>query len=220
MVMVPKKPHQGNDRGKRKPPHRILHLGSRFTALLALAFWAVTVPNAWAGAQGNHATVGSQIATPMDHLQEPSPSGPPITLTLQDALKRAEKYSPQFQAAVTAAKLAREDQVQARAAMLPSISYTTQYLNTQGNGISPVGRFVTNDGVHVYRACDLLFLCRTSQCRLCARIGPSQRRDCAARPRCNRHKRLLCASARPAPICDSRAERGKRPPLSPNQSRA
>src|SRR5579875_3720616 len=152
MVMVPKKPHQGNDRGKRKPPHRILHLGSRFTALLALAFWAVTVPNAWAGAQGNHATVGSQIATPMDHLQEPSPSGPPITLTLQDALKRAEKYSPQFQAAVTAAKLAREDQVQARAAMLPSISYTTQYLNTQGNGISPVGRFVTNDGVHVYRA--------------------------------------------------------------------
>src|SRR5579883_1728694 len=152
MVMVPKKPHQGNDRGKRKPPHRILHLGSRFTALLALAFWAVTVPNAWAGAQGNHATVGSQIATPMDHLQEPSPSGPPITLTLQDALKRAEKYSPQFQAAVTAAKLAREDQVQARAAMLPSISYTTQYLTTQGNGISPVGRFVTNDGVHVYRA--------------------------------------------------------------------
>lgn len=152
MVMVPKKPHQGNDRGNRKPRHRILHLGSRFTALLALAFWVVTVPNSWAGAQGNHAAVGSQIATPMDHLQEPSPSGPPITLTLQDALKRAEKYSPQFQAAVTAAKLAREDQVQARAAMLPSISYTTQYLNTQGNGISPVGRFVTNDGVHVYRA--------------------------------------------------------------------
>src|SRR5579875_2510625 len=59
MVMVPKKPHQGNDRGKRKPRHRILHLGSRFTALLALAFWVVTVPNAWAGAQGNHAAVGS-----------------------------------------------------------------------------------------------------------------------------------------------------------------
>ena len=36
--------------------------------------------------------------------------------------------------------------------MLPSVDATTQYLNTQGDGISPVGRFVTQDGIHVYRA--------------------------------------------------------------------
>ncbi len=76
----------------------------------------------------------------------------PVTLTFQDALGRARKYSPQFQAAATAAKLAREDRVQARAAMLPSANYTMQYLGTQGNGIIPSGRYVTNDGVHVYRA--------------------------------------------------------------------
>lgn len=79
-------------------------------------------------------------------------SGPPVTLSLSDALARAEKNSPQFQAAATAVKLARENQTQASAAMKPSFDYVMQYLNTQGNGISPVGRFVTNDGIHVYRA--------------------------------------------------------------------
>jgi outer membrane protein TolC len=81
-----------------------------------------------------------------------SDAAAPITLTFQDALERARKYSPQFQAAATAAKLAHEDRLQARAAMLPSANYTTQYLGTQGNGKIPTGRYVTNDGVHVYRA--------------------------------------------------------------------
>lgn len=76
----------------------------------------------------------------------------PLTLTLQDALERAEKYSPQFQAAVTATKMARANVTQARATLLPSADYTTQELLTQGNGIVPTGRYVTNDGVHVYRA--------------------------------------------------------------------
>jgi outer membrane protein TolC len=79
-------------------------------------------------------------------------AGPPLTLSLSDALTRAEKNSPDFQTAVTAVKLAHEGQVQASAAMKPQFSYLMQYLNTQGNGISPVGRYVTNDGVHVYRA--------------------------------------------------------------------
>ncbi len=76
----------------------------------------------------------------------------PLTLTLESALERARANAPQFHAAVTAAKLAHEDRIQARAALLPSVSATTQYLNTQGNGKTPNGRFVTNDGVHVYRA--------------------------------------------------------------------
>ena len=78
--------------------------------------------------------------------------GAPITLTFQDALERARKYSPQFQAAASVSKLAHEDRLQARAAMLPSANYTMQYLGTQGNGILPSGRYVTNDGIHVYRA--------------------------------------------------------------------
>ena len=76
----------------------------------------------------------------------------PLTLTLQDALQRAQKYSPQFQAAVTATKMARANVTQARATLLPSADYTTQELLTQGNGVLPSGRYVTNDGVHVYRA--------------------------------------------------------------------
>jgi outer membrane protein TolC len=93
------------------------------------------------------APVTIQLASPPS-----TSSGPPLTLSLSDALSRAEKNSPQFQATVTAVKLAHEGQVQASAAMKPQLSYLTQYLNTQGNGISPVGRYVTNDGVHVYRS--------------------------------------------------------------------
>jgi len=87
-------------------------------------------------------------------LVQPSGPGdatPPITITLQDALERARKNDPQFLAAVGDAKSAHEDRLQARNAMLPSVTESTQYLNTQGNGQTPEGRFVTNDGVHVYR---------------------------------------------------------------------
>jgi outer membrane protein TolC len=78
----------------------------------------------------------------------------PLTLTFQDALQRAHNYSVQFQASVTELGLAREDRVQARAAMLPTVIETTQYLYTQGtHGIEPtVGIFVANNGVHEYVA--------------------------------------------------------------------
>jgi outer membrane protein TolC len=90
---------------------------------------------------------GLQIMQPASQVQ----SSPPMTLSLQDAIRRAQETSPAFQTAVTNLRMARENRVQARAAMLPSIDETTQYLNNEGNGISPVGRFVTQDGVHVYR---------------------------------------------------------------------
>ncbi|MGH9610597.1 MAG: TolC family protein, partial [Bryobacteraceae bacterium] len=98
------------------------------------------------------AALASPPANTLQMVQPPGAAGPPLTITLQDALQRAEKNSPQFQAAVTAVKAAKEGGVQARAAMLPSVSSTVQDLITQGDGISPVGRFVTNDGIHVYRA--------------------------------------------------------------------
>lgn len=89
---------------------------------------------------------------PQDAAQNKGSSTAPLTLTLESALERARANAPQFNAAATAAKLAHEDRIQARAALLPTVSGTTQYLGTQGNGKTPNGRFVTNDGVHVYRA--------------------------------------------------------------------
>lgn len=90
--------------------------------------------------------------SPQDAAQNKGSSVAPLTLTFESALERARVNAPQFNAAVTAAKLAHEDRIQARAALLPNVSATTQYLGTQGNGKTPNGRFVTNDGVHVYRA--------------------------------------------------------------------
>jgi outer membrane protein TolC len=83
----------------------------------------------------------------------PGQTTPPTTVTLQDALERARKLDPTLLSAMWDAKSAREDRIQARNAMLPTITATTQYLNDQGDGgrISD-GRFVTQDGVHVYRA--------------------------------------------------------------------
>lgn len=70
-------------------------------------------------------------------------------LTLQNAIERARAYNQQFLAATTAVGLAKEDRVQARAALLPSVNALNQYIYTQGNG-TPSGVFIANDGVHVY----------------------------------------------------------------------
>ena len=94
----------------------------------------------------------SKTASPQEAAATGASNNAPLTLTLQDALDRAEKYSPQFQAAVTATKMARANVVQVRSTFLPSVDTTTQELLTQGNGVVPSGRYVTNDGVHVYRA--------------------------------------------------------------------
>src|SRR5439155_1143693 len=57
----------------------------------------------------------------------------------------------QLQSAIADAQVAHEDRFQARTALLPNVSNSTQYLGTQGNGNVPTGRFVSNDGVHMYR---------------------------------------------------------------------
>ena len=49
------------------------------------------------------------------------------------------------------ASAAHEDLLQARSGLRPSASFRSEYLGTEGNGVFPTGRFVTNDGVHVYR---------------------------------------------------------------------
>jgi outer membrane protein TolC len=79
------------------------------------------------------------------------PPSAPLTLTLKDALTRAQMYAPQFLSALSDANVAHEDLLQARAARRPTLSGRSDYLGTQGNGVLPSGRYVTNDGVHVYR---------------------------------------------------------------------
>jgi outer membrane protein TolC len=77
--------------------------------------------------------------------------GPSITLNLQQAMQRAAIYSQQVYTAQYAARIAREDVVQARAALLPQVSATAAYIYTQPNGMD-TGVFIANNGVHEYIA--------------------------------------------------------------------
>ena len=98
------------------------------------------------------AFVPAQAQNPVQLIQPQGAAGPPILITLQDAIDRAQKLDSQYLASVSDAQIALEDRRQTKAAMLPQLSSTVQDLVTQGNGLTPSGRFITNDGVHVYRA--------------------------------------------------------------------
>src|SRR6476646_7866217 len=74
---------------------------------------------------------------------------PPLSIDLADALNRARAYNPQFQGAGIAASLAREDKVQAKAALFPTVEAVNGVIYTQGNG-TPEGVFVSANGEHVY----------------------------------------------------------------------
>ena len=100
-----------------------------------------------------------QAPEPLQQPQNPTgtaTASAPIRITLQDALDRARKNSTQFTAAVTTAKLAREDRTQARNALLPTVTYNNSYIYTKG---IPLGTetlfgapvvFIANNAVHEY----------------------------------------------------------------------
>jgi outer membrane protein TolC len=81
--------------------------------------------------------------------QTPSDNADPLRFTLQDAMERAQKYSQQTLTANIAALLAREDTVQAKAALLPTANGISQFIYTQPNGTAS-GVFVPNDGPRIY----------------------------------------------------------------------
>jgi outer membrane protein TolC len=85
---------------------------------------------------------------PDPQASSPSPSAP-TSITLEDALARARKNSTVFQGALIEAALAHEDRNQARAALLPSVTYNNGLLYTQGNGAGGV-RYIANNAVHEY----------------------------------------------------------------------
>ncbi|HEY2845898.1 MAG TPA: TolC family protein, partial [Bryobacteraceae bacterium] len=111
---------------------------TRFLKCFGAIGWAVTLA---ASARGQGATAANPA----------SAQSAPLTLTLKDALARAQMNAPQLLSAQSDANAAHEDVLQARAAQRPTASFKSDYLGTQGNGVLPSGRFVTNDGVHVYR---------------------------------------------------------------------
>jgi outer membrane protein TolC len=95
--------------------------------------------------RGQNAPQQLQLAHP------PGEAAAPLVITLQDALDRARKFDVSVQSAVSDAAVAREDRTQAKQSLLPTVTETTQFLGTQGNGHTPNGRYVTQDGVQVYR---------------------------------------------------------------------
>jgi outer membrane protein TolC len=78
----------------------------------------------------------------------PAP-GQPLTINFQEALDRARRYGLEIQSANIAALLAREDRIQAKAALLPGVQYFNQFIYTEPNG-SVTGIFVASNGPHVY----------------------------------------------------------------------
>ncbi|HET9130751.1 MAG TPA: TolC family protein, partial [Terriglobia bacterium] len=109
-----------------------------------ISLLSVLAAASWAAAQSEN---GQRLPL----AQSQGTSAAPVVITLQDALQRARNLDADVQSAIADVKSAGEERVQAKASLLPGVSATSQYLGTQGNGINPSGRYVSNDGVHLYR---------------------------------------------------------------------
>ena len=96
------------------------------------------------------AAIGFFLACTARAQETSSAPVPAVRLTLQDAIARVRKNSPQFQSAQTDAALAKEDRAQARDALLPNVNYNTQALYTKSNGPGNGVRFIANNAVHEY----------------------------------------------------------------------
>lgn len=90
--------------------------------------------------------------------QEAKPAGP-LTITLSEAIHRAQLNEPTFASALATQKAAAIDRYLAKASMLPSAVYHNQMLYTQPNGTTLQGGqgsalrapvFIANNSVHEY----------------------------------------------------------------------
>src|SRR6266700_4790141 len=86
-----------------------------------------------------------------NQVQSGESTAQPLTITMQDALTRAQANEPQYHAALTEYGVAKEQRIQSRAALLPSVNYEAGFIYTEGNGThSNTGRYIANNGVHEY----------------------------------------------------------------------
>ncbi len=84
----------------------------------------------------------------------------PVSITLEEAIHRAEANEPAYATALADSKVARLDRSIARAGLLPSTTFHNQALYTQpnglqnqagqGNGSQPSPRFIANNAVREY----------------------------------------------------------------------
>ncbi len=81
--------------------------------------------------------------------QQSPPPAQTLTINFTEALQRARQYGGELQTANIAALLAREDRIQAKAALLPQTQQVDEFIYTQPNH-TPSGVFVPNDGPHIY----------------------------------------------------------------------
>ena len=110
-----------------------LSIGRFSVIALGLAV-ALVLPISRAAGQATSPAPGGESEVQLLQPSGPGQAAPPVTVTLKDALDRARKLDPTLLGAISDAKSAHEDRIQARNAMLPTITGTSQYLGTQGNG--------------------------------------------------------------------------------------
>lgn len=128
-------------RGSRQPYLQILS-GATFFLVMAAA--------GRAGAQA------PAVAAP----QDASALNAPVTISLEEAIRRAQASEPGYAAASAVSGSAALDRSIARAGLLPSVVYHNQVLYTQANGLlnqagqgaaaQPAPRFIANNAVREY----------------------------------------------------------------------
>ena len=95
--------------------------------------------------------VGAPLASPADQA---------VTITLDEAIRRAQANEPTYAAALAEGRASGLDRSIARAALLPSVTYHNQALYTQPNGLlnqagqgvtaQPAPRFIANNAIREY----------------------------------------------------------------------
>jgi outer membrane protein TolC len=132
---------------------------------LQLFAWAAT-PEPQTGHVWRVAAVTAMLAsgiTPWSlQAQQNAQSAPgaAVQITLDEAIQRAEQNEPTFAATVAENKASGLDRLNARAGMLPSVSYLNEALYTQPNGLftqaatgtapEPAPLFIANNAIHEY----------------------------------------------------------------------
>jgi len=141
-------------RGKKTP---MFQNGPRRIAAVFILVLAAVRPTLFA--QASPSTLEVSPPSQAQAANSQAGDGTQLTITLQDALERTRANDPQYHSALTDLGVAREDRVQARAALLPDVTYNNSFIYTEGTGQPPAcalsatcpsSRFIANNGVHEY----------------------------------------------------------------------
>jgi outer membrane protein TolC len=135
--------------------NRRFHISNHTTMPVLILVLLALVQAGFAQAQTNTLAIQAQGGSAA------ASGAAPLTITLQDAVQRARLNDPKYRSALTDLGLAREDRVQARAGLLPTLNYNNSFIYTEGTGRLPVNcastvtgcptsRFIANNGVHEY----------------------------------------------------------------------